>query len=86
MLFRSGQTYHIDVKQGTIWFQEMKGCELEDIHPRLEEKYPLYQRSLEIIKELLKSVIESNVPEGSMSIIIHYLFKLNNRIFLIIVK
>ena len=28
-----GQTYHIDVKQGTIWFQEMKGCELEDIHP-----------------------------------------------------
>lgn len=45
-----GQTYHIDVKQGTIWFQEMKGCELEDIHPRLEETYPLYQRSLELIK------------------------------------
>lgn len=42
-----GQTYQ---KQGTIWFQEMKGCELEDIHPRLEETYPLYQRSLELIK------------------------------------
>lgn len=45
-----GQTYTIDVERGTIWFEEMKGKELEDIQPNLTSDNKLYQRGLDLIK------------------------------------
>lgn len=45
-----GQTYTIDVERGTIWFEEMKGLELDEIRPNLTKYNKLYQRGLELIK------------------------------------
>lgn len=45
-----GQTYNIDTHHGTIWFEEMKGKELEDIHPILEDDNSLFVRGLDLIK------------------------------------
>lgn len=45
-----GQEYKIDTNRGTIWFQEMEGKELIDIHPKLDVNFPLYKRSLDLIK------------------------------------
>ncbi|MFV0394131.1 MAG: hypothetical protein ACK5LC_07015 [Coprobacillaceae bacterium] len=45
-----GQGYKIDKEHGTIWFQELKGKELEDIQVTLTDDIPLYKRSLELIK------------------------------------
>lgn len=44
-----GQEYKIDVNHGTIWYQEMKGKELTDIHPTLTNDNILYNRSLELM-------------------------------------
>lgn len=49
-----GQGWKIDKERGTIWFQEMKDKELEDIHLKLDKNFWLYQRSLDIIKEFAK--------------------------------
>ena len=46
-----GQGWTIDNERGTIWFQEMKGKELDDIHLKLDKDFWLYQRSLDIIHE-----------------------------------
>ena len=45
-----GQTYNIDVSRGTIWFEEMKGKELDDIHPQLTQDQWLFQRGLALIQ------------------------------------
>lgn len=45
-----GQTYNIDIQRGTIWFEEMKGKELEDIHPVLKDDNPLFVRGLKLIE------------------------------------
>ncbi len=45
-----GQEYNIDIKHGTIWFKELEGKELADIHPELLDTQWLYRRSLDLIK------------------------------------
>lgn len=45
-----GQTYTIDIERGTIWFEEMKGKELEDIKPKLTEDNQLFKRGIELIQ------------------------------------
>lgn len=56
-----GQNYTIDKQQGTIWFQEMKGKELEDIQPVLDSDFPLYKRTIEIMQEFQK---QCYIPMG----------------------
>lgn len=41
-----GQTWNIDIERGTIWFEEMKGKELKDIHPVLTDDNQLLQRGI----------------------------------------
>lgn len=48
-----GQTYVINTEgstRGTIWFQEMEGKELEDIHPALTVDNELFKRGVDILK------------------------------------
>lgn len=45
-----GQSYHIDIERGTIWFEEMKGKELTDIYPKLEDDNQLFNRGIELIQ------------------------------------
>ncbi len=49
-----GQTWNVDVKRGTIWFEEMEGKELEDIHPVLTDDNALYVRGLELTKAFVE--------------------------------
>lgn len=56
-----GQTYTIDKQRGTIWFQEIKDKELQDIQPILDKQYPLYKRTLDIMKEFQK---QCYIPMG----------------------
>lgn len=77
-----GQTYTIDVQRGTIWFEEMKGKELEDIQPNLTEDNPLYQRGLDLIKafqEEFKGEIALGIPNlGGMMDIVESMRGANN--------
>ena len=69
-----GQSYYIDVERGTIWFEEMKGKELTDIHPYLEDDNPLFQRGLDLIQAFqkeFKDEIAIGIPNlgGMMDIV-----------------
>lgn len=77
-----GQTYNIDVKHGTIWYEEMKGKELEDIQPILTDDNKLLVRSLEITKafeEEFGSDIALGIPNlGGMMDIVESMRGANN--------
>ncbi len=49
-----GQTWNVDVNRGTIWFEEMVGKELEDIHPVLTDDNKLHQRGLALTKAFIE--------------------------------
>lgn len=77
-----GQTYKIDVDRGTIWFEEMKGKELTDIHPNLTKDNQLYKRGLELIaafQEEFKDDIAYGIPNlGGMMDIVESMRGANN--------
>lgn len=77
-----GQTYTIDVERGTIWFEEMKGKELEDLQPKLTEDNQLYQRGVDLIKafqEEFKDDIALGIPNlGGMMDIVESMRGANN--------
>ena len=77
-----GQSYHIDEERGTIWFEEMKGKELQNIRPCLDEKNWLYQRGMDLIKafqEEFKDDIAFGIPNlGGMMDIVESMRGANN--------
>lgn len=77
-----GQSYHIDEERGTIWFEEMKGKELQDIRPCLDENNWLYQRGMDLIKafqEEFKDDIAFGIPNlGGMMDIVESMRGANN--------
>lgn len=77
-----GQTYTIDVNRGTIWFEEMKGKELEDIHPNLTNDNQLYHRGIELIQafqEEFGNEIAYGIPNlGGMMDIVESMRGANN--------
>lgn len=77
-----GQTYTIDVERGTIWFEEMVGKELDDIHPQLTVDNKLYQRGLDLIhafQEEFKDEIALGIPNlGGMMDIVESMRGANN--------
>lgn len=58
-----GQTYTIDKQRGTIWFEEMKGKEIGEIHSLLEDENALYQRGLQLI-EAFQCEFENDIALG----------------------
>lgn len=77
-----GQTYNIDVQRGTIWFEEMKGKELEDIHPILTDDNKLFNRGLALIEAFqveFKDTIAIGIPNlGGMMDIVESMRGANN--------
>lgn len=77
-----GQTYNIDKLRGTIWFEEMKGKELDEIHPELKDDNALFNRGKELIKAFqneLKDNIAIGIPNlGGMMDIVESMRGANN--------
>lgn len=77
-----GQTYQIDIKRGTIWFEEMKGKELDEIHPLLTDDNPLFKRGKDLINAFQKEFhddIAIGIPNlGGMMDIVESMRGANN--------
>lgn len=77
-----GQTHTIDSKRGTIWFEEMKGKELEEIHPKLTKDNKLFQRGIRLINAFQKELgddVALGIPNlGGMMDIVESMRGANN--------
>ncbi len=77
-----GQGFNIDTERGTVWFEELKGQELEDIKPVLDTNNWLYVRGMELIEAFekeFKDEIGIGIPNlGGMMDIVESMRGANN--------
>ncbi len=77
-----GQGFNIDMEHGTVWFEELEGKELEDIHPVLDSNNWLYVRGKELIEAFeneFKDEIGIGIPNlGGMMDIVESMRGANN--------